>query len=599
MESGRDKGATTLAQGTKGPVEAELRTLFEVGVVAGRPDGELLDLFLAAGGPAAEVAFAALVERYGPMVWRICRDVLREANDADDAFQATFLLLARHARGVHKRSSLGSWLYAVALRVARRARSGVARRRECERVAAEREREQRAADIDLLDAASIVHEEVGRLPEKLRSPLVLCYFEGLTHDQAATRLGWPVGTVRSRLAGARDRLRPRLLRRGIGPSVAVLATAGRAEANAAVPTALVSATIRMAIGSGAAGTVPASVAALVGKTSREMTVMKLSLVATGPVAAALVGMAGVGYLGGAERPRGAAKAAANAAAPGKEGPSPKADAARAVTVAAVRSRTVTLTQPYVGRIEASHHIEVRAPGTGYLAAIEVREGQAVKKSDLLFQLGPVLGEKQPDAKGGDGPTAIKAPFDGVIGRLSRQLGSLVREGEPLTSLSDNSRIRVYFNVPEAQYLEYIRSPAEDREGRKIEFRLANGSRFSQPGKLGAIEAEFNNATGNIPFRADFPNPDRLLRHGQTGTVTISREEKDAIVIPQRATFEASDKRCVYVVDKDGLAHRREIAIRAETDELFVIERGLDVGERIVVDGVRRVHDGDEVKPDGR
>src|SRR5580693_1631708 len=130
------------------------------------------------------------------------------------------------------------------------------------------------ADVDRLDAAPILHEEVGRLPEKYRSPLVLCYFQGLTHDQAASQLGWPVGTVRSRLAEARVRLRPRLLRRGVAPSIAILAASGRAEAAAVVPTSPVSATIRMAVRAGAAGTVPASVAALVGTTLRGMTILK-------------------------------------------------------------------------------------------------------------------------------------------------------------------------------------------------------------------------------------------------------------------------------------------------------------------------------------
>ena len=95
--------------------------------------------------------------------------------------------------------------------------------------------------------------------------------------------------------------------------------------------------------------------------------------------------------------------------------------------------------------------------------------------------------------------------------------------------------------------------------------LANGSKFQQIGKIGAIEAKFNNETGNIPFRADFPNPDRLLRHGQTGTVLINRTLKNAIVIPQRATFEILDKRYVYVVDKDDVVHQREIVIQNELD----------------------------------
>ena len=129
--------------------------------------------------------------------------------------------------------------------------------------------------------------------------------------------------------------------------------------------------------------------------------------------------------------------------------------------------------------------------------------------------------------------------------------------------------------------------------------LANGNKFDQIGKIGAIEADFNNETGNIPFRADFPNPDRLLRHGQTGTVLISRVQNDAIVIPQRATFEVLQKRYVYVVDKDDVAHQREIAVQNELEDLFVIKNGLGVDDKIVLEGIRQVRDGDKVEYEDR
>jgi Sigma-70, region 4 len=195
------------------------------------------------------------------------------------------------------------------------------------------------SDVDRLDAAPILHEEVGRLPEEFRAPLVLCYFERLTHDQAASQLGWPVGTVRSRLAKARDRLRPRLLRRGVGPSIAILAATGRGEATATVPAALVSATIQMALGAGAAGAgaagaVPAAVAALVGKVLREMTLMKISMIATGLVATVLVGITGQVYVAVAARPQDAEKAVA----PKQNDPVPRVDAAGSVPTAIERGR---------------------------------------------------------------------------------------------------------------------------------------------------------------------------------------------------------------------------------------------------------------------
>jgi membrane fusion protein (multidrug efflux system) len=192
---------------------------------------------------------------------------------------------------------------------------------------------------------------------------------------------------------------------------------------------------------------------------------------------------------------------------------------------------------------------------------------------------------------------VKAPFDGIIDRLHQQQGSLVQEGEILTTLSDNGLMWVYFNVPEARYLEYMQDPNKDEL--KVELKLANGEIFEQVGKIGAIEADFNNETGNIPFRADFPNPDRLLRHGQTGTVLLSRVQPNAIVIPQRATFEVLNKRYVYVVDKDDVAHQREIEYSNELDDIFVIEKGLGVDDKIVLEGLRQVRDGDKVEYEDR
>ena len=196
-------------------------------------------------------------------------------------------------------------------------------------------------------------------------------------------------------------------------------------------------------------------------------------------------------------------------------------------------------------------------------------------------------------------TTVRAPFDGMVDRLPRQQGSFVQKGETLTTLSDNSLMWVYFNVPEARYLEYMADLDQHKDDLKIELVLANGNKFHQPGKLGAIGADFNNGTETFAFRADFPNPDRLLRHGQTGTVLISQVQNDAIVIPQRATFEVLDKRYVYVVDKDDVAHQREIVIQNELEDRFVIKKGVDVDDKIVVEGVRLVHDGDKVEYEDR
>ncbi len=143
-------------------------------------------------------------------------------------------------------------------------------------------------------------------------------------------------------------------------------------------------------------------------------------------------------------------------------------------------------------------------------------------------------------------TNVTARFDGIVDRLHQQLGSLVDKGDILTTLSDNSTMWVYFNVREAAYLEYMAS-REQHKDERIELVLANHTKFKYPSTNIVIEAKFNNETGNIPFRVDFPNPDGLLRHGQTGTVLLPVVMKDAVVIPQRAVFEVLDKRYVYVV----------------------------------------------------
>jgi len=307
---------------------------------------------------------------------------------------------------------------------------------------------------------------------------------------------------------------------------------------------------------------------------------------------------------------------------------------------------VTITERYVCQIHSQRHIKVRALETGYLEAIPVREGQAVKAEDVLFKVKPVLYQARFDSESAEAKVAemefnytkklcddkvvsknelalhqaklrkaqaraelakaeldfatVKAPFDGIIDRLHHQQGSLVQEGDVLTTMSDNSVMWVYFNVRESRYFDYMADLNENKNDLKIELELANHEKFDQSGAIGAIEADFNNENGNIAFRADFPNPHRLLRHGQTGTILISRVVKDAVVIPQRAAFEVLQKRYVYVVDNDDVAHQREIVPeKNELEDLFVIKSGLGVDEKIVLEGVRQVRDGEKVEYEDR
>ena len=214
---------------TNGAVLRQLQTLFDLGSIGDLTDGQLLERFTTSGGESAELAFAALVERHGPMVLRVCRTSLQDPNDAQDAFQATFLVLVRKARSLWVQDSLGPWLHRVACRVASRARASAARRREYERRAAESRPPLMFPADDWKDVCSILHEEIDRLPDCCRVPVVLCDLEGLTHEQAARRLCWPVGTVKSRLTRGRERLRGRLVRRGLAPTAGLLTLSSTAQ----------------------------------------------------------------------------------------------------------------------------------------------------------------------------------------------------------------------------------------------------------------------------------------------------------------------------------------------------------------------------------
>ncbi len=236
-----------MPSGVRGYAIRQIHALYSVGTFAGLGDGQLLERFATLRGEEAELAFAALVARHGPMVWRVCRRVLRDEHDAQDAFQATWLVLARKAGSLRDRGSVGNWLFGVASRVSLDARAALSRRRLHERHFAETQSEEApAADRDRHDLGAVLHEELQRLPERYRTAIALCYLEGLSHEEAARRLGRPVGTVRSRLARGRDRLRARLAGRGVVPSAGALDAALARDATASLPPALVHSTVQAA-----------------------------------------------------------------------------------------------------------------------------------------------------------------------------------------------------------------------------------------------------------------------------------------------------------------------------------------------------------------
>ncbi len=268
----REGGALAVTDRTSGGAPRHLRILFDVGAVGDVTDGQLLERFTNRTGSASELAFAALVERHGPLVLGTCRAVLGRSPEADDAFQATFLTLVHKADALWIHDSLGPWLYRVAHRIALRTRRRSVRRLQHERRAAEARADQTepAPDTPMaLEHQAILDEEVARLPESQRAVVVLCDLQGRTHEQAARHLRCPVGTVKSRQTRARRTLRARLERRGIGaPSVVPLTPAMIEAVRVTVPSSLIQSTIghatRVIADRVLAGTVPALIGRLAG-----------------------------------------------------------------------------------------------------------------------------------------------------------------------------------------------------------------------------------------------------------------------------------------------------------------------------------------------
>lgn len=315
------------------------------------------------------------------------------------------------------------------------------------------------------------------------------------------------------------------------------------------------------------------------------------------------------------------------------------DDAHFITTLVVQQDTV-IHRDYVCQIRSSQHIEMRALEKGYIEKIYVDEGQYVRQGQLMFQIMPVvyqaemqrgraevifaeveyqntkaladsnvvsknelalaaarLEKAKAELKLAEAHlkfTEIRAPFSGIMDRLYVRTGSLIDEGELLTSLSDNSKMWVYFNVPEAEYLNYIISQKK-RQNTRVKLLMANRQYFENDGVIETIEADFNNETGTIAFRATFLNSNGVLRHGETGSILMPVPYHHVLLIPQMATFEVLDKKFVYVVNADGTVQAREISVEAELPHIYIVSTGLKEGERILVDGLRKVKNGQRIQ----
>ena len=301
-----------------------------------------------------------------------------------------------------------------------------------------------------------------------------------------------------------------------------------------------------------------------------------------------------------------------------------------------------LTEEYVCQIHSIQHIELRAQERGFLQEIYIDEGQQVKKGQLLFKIMPRLYQAQYESAKAEADyaeieyrntknladrkivapnelamakaklekakaelslanvhlsfTDIYAPFDGIIDRFQVREGSLIDEGDLLTTLSNNSRMWVYYNLPEVKYLDYKVTVKKDSNV-AVKLLMANNEVFPLDGKIETIEADFNNETGNISFRAGFDNPQGLLRHGETGSILMSVPLKGALIIPQKATFEILEKHFVFVINEDNIVKAREITIGAELPHLFIVSSGLTEDDTILLDGLRLVRENDEISVD--
>lgn len=321
-------------------------------------------------------------------------------------------------------------------------------------------------------------------------------------------------------------------------------------------------------------------------------------------------------------------------------------------------RDTILHQEYVADIQAVRNVELRARVEGFLEEIYVDEGQKVKKGQLLFRLNAeeyqaelakakanhksavaeskaaelevkrlkVLVDKnviakseldvalarlnavyakieesrwaQSNAKQRLTYTAIRAPFDGIIDRIPFKAGSLIGHGTLLTTVSDVSAVNVYFNVSEGEYLEYVRARIKNggKSNPKVSLVLADGTPFPFSGTIETMEGEFHSNTGSIAFRARFSNPDMVLKHGATGKIRMARRIDGAVMVHQKAVFEIQDKYYVFLLDSNNRSVMKNFVPRTRFSHYFIVESGLEPGDKIVFEGIRDVKEGMQIIP---
>jgi membrane fusion protein (multidrug efflux system) len=309
------------------------------------------------------------------------------------------------------------------------------------------------------------------------------------------------------------------------------------------------------------------------------------------------------------------------------------------TVTSPIEMDTTFEKEYIAQIQSIQNVEIRAQVKGYLEGVNVDEGKPVSEGQVIFSIMPKMyeaevmkqkaevkkveielmntkvladkkiisnaelamaeakleGEKAELAKAALDVsfTKIKAPFSGVIDRIKFKKGSLIDEGGLLTTLSNNKNVFAYFNVSEVEYLDFKSRKADDKQ--TVSLLLANGQMHKYKGAIETIESEFDNETGNLAFRAKFPNPELLLKHGETGKVRLTIPLKNALIIPQKCTYELQDKIYVYVVDKDNKLKSRNITIKQRLSNIYIIDKGLETTDKILLDGLQFAKEDEKIE----
>jgi membrane fusion protein (multidrug efflux system) len=318
-------------------------------------------------------------------------------------------------------------------------------------------------------------------------------------------------------------------------------------------------------------------------------------------------------------------------------------------------KDTVLAHEYVADIQAVQNVELRARVAGFLDRIYVDEGQDVRKGQILFKINDeeykaelakaranlqnaiaeakavelevdrlrVLVEKkvvsdteldvamakleaakarineaesaQSNASMRLSYTSIRAPFDGIIDRIPLKRGSLIDNGTLLTTASDISEIFVYFYVSEAEYLHYVKNK-DQQDSNEVQLILADGSDYPYPGSIETMEGEFKASTGSIAFRARFPNPDQLLKHRATGRIRLYNRIENAVIVPQKSVFEIQDKNYVYILDANNQVKLKNFIPMTRFSHYYIVESGLEPGDRIVYEGIQNLQDGMTIDP---